>query len=109
MEKKYIDMLEQIGTITYVKIGYSTYTHKFYLSVDLQITENDKYIRTFGEHKDTPEQAIESAFEEMKNAEGVYWINKITGEQKMWHWDGNKFVLISDEYIPENIELDEVI
>lgn len=108
MDKKYIDMLESIGTMTVqISIDYSTYTHKFYLNTNLN-TVNGEYITTICEHKDTPEETIEATYNKMINAnEGLYTVNKSTRQEKIFKWNGKKFIKTLDRKVPNNIIIED--
>ena len=55
-------------------ISYSIHTKKWYVTTNYAIFKHVKDFGdvTFGEHKKTPEEAVDAFLEEMKNAEYVY-------------------------------------
>lgn len=108
MEKRYIEMLEKIGTMTVnLNIAYSVITHKFYLNTDLNRIKGENII-TVGTHEDTPEEAIESAYNELVNAnEGIYYVNKNTRREKEFKWNGQKFVKTLERKVPEDIIIED--
>lgn len=107
MEKKYIDMLEKMGKMTHqLNITYSVATKKFYLNTDLMEIKGKKIV-SITKHEETPEQAIESAFNQMKDAEGIYYLNKPSRREKEFVWDGKQFVATVNRIVPKYVIINE--